>query len=1308
MASPAFCPRQTNVEPFSTVEAAVGPCPAPTALGAFQNIMGSFCVLPSNAQGFAPTQLSTASINKSHGRQQLLPQGRSSQSPSDAVNTSTSNDLKKSYPRLTRLLTSSNDSSLTNLPKGPLPPSANTSVASSSTSAKPSGSKKYLSDDQILTLIENKLQTFRAQMKVLKERVSTDVNSLNSKSICSHGGPSRNTPASAEPGKAPENDKVWIIGEKELSNGSRQEPKRPRSKSSQTTQHSEEYVRIMLEPAAVCRKEEDSPVVLKALSGPTLDDLLKQIPSHTVHHKPSYQENESMRRNGNPSLDTSKELHITQKNVTGEVDIVPDVVDSLMLSKSRKTSNHQCHVPDVQTPQTMEVSVKNRPVSSAGQDNLSQNVDIVKSSVTKYHLVTEPEAEQKEEMQERTVEPGEGRVEMESPPCVSEGSSILKDPKYDDITDDEDFNVMPQLFIFDDRDGQLGLSKQSTDVNICANAPFLQPALTPRPQEEGPEMPLSCTCPYFVETDDGFEKVPCPKCAKDTLPRIQEVEYEDESEEVILFVTELELKEEAIVIDSDDEEEEPNVSRPEQHNQPTLFQKIKVYDTFASFYQSELEQHSKNLPNPLTTIKQAPTESEPFPRSLLQSFAVEKVTSEQGLSHSSLQKHLDTVEKDPEPTPAPRPLGIFEKFPCEPGPSAVSDAEDSCDTEDSLDYPSHTKPNYLTVSSRVQALSTQSYNPDMDEEGEVHRSPEAASNTEDWFPYLSQDETEEETKSTNNATVLPKTTTRPCDDPEPDVTNTFRKAKYKSRRVIYSDSESENDQDTSNTFRRTFSSENSEVSTRSPKSKVKPRLESEKSINLARSKSRSVSIDSTFNQNSNKTLKRTLSIDSDASTQPPNSALKPTPIHQAARSEAHGQVPNMPRSAIKRKGQTDHKSDKKVKRKRPSSEAETPGMGVIALSGREVPAQKNVLSLAGQNYIASSLPPRNQTRATPNTSRNPTQSNISQKQNTPTACTVQRPSQAAPHVTQRPSQAAPHVTQRPSQAAPHVTQRPSQAAPHVTQRPSQAAPHVTQRPSQAAPHVTQRPRQAAPHVTQRPSQAAPHVTQRPSQAAPHVTQRPSQAAPHVTQRPSQAAPHVTQRPSQAAPHVTQRPSQAAPHVTQRPSQAAPHVTQRPSQAAPHVTQRPSQAAPHVTQRQSSQTTQNSSFLNPSKVKSRSAKEMLSKKWANGHVPIRKERRSSNEAAHTSRVFRIDQDVSKPPPKPRQRNNSQDLQTRLMKKTKLEAQLLTKAGQRLEPAGPSIDRPIPEWYKWKGGSPAEDHGEDWLDRMHGDNFQRPHF
>ncbi|KAK7878904.1 hypothetical protein WMY93_030838 [Mugilogobius chulae] len=345
-------------------------------------------------------------------------------------------------------------------------------------------------------------------------------------------------------------------------------------------------------------------------------------------------------------------------------------------------------------------------------------------------------------MREKGVQAGEGRLKMVQSSCKTEESNRLKDPKYEDVTDDEEINPVTELSPhYDCQKNERVLSpKQMCNVKDYENLPELA-VIAPEQQEK--ESSLACTCPYFVETEDGFEQVPCPKCAKDIPSVKQEVQSEDEYEEVILFAMELILKNQIICLDSDEEldkkmelfsssKEELKVSNPEQHNQDPRFKKVEEYENFEIFIQ-KYKGLNQNMPNALVDINQGSTGHRQITLSSHKPLTVENFVSESVLSNSSdLKTHcLSPTQGD---------LGLFDKF--HPVLSSPTNAENSSDTDDSINYPSHLNPNYMTASNQVRAQSPLPSNSDSTGNNVMLKgSPE---NSEDWFPSLSSSDTEEE------------------------------------------------------------------------------------------------------------------------------------------------------------------------------------------------------------------------------------------------------------------------------------------------------------------------------------------------------------------------------------------------------------------------------------------------------------------------------------------------------------------------------------------------------------------------------------
>ncbi|XP_055013125.1 uncharacterized protein LOC110175768 isoform X1 [Boleophthalmus pectinirostris] len=692
-------------------------------------------------------------------------------------------------------------------------------------------------------------------------------------------------------------------------------------------------------------KEKDDSTGLRAPFSSPPGELVTQNLDSTAHHTPP-----DHGHNG------AANDHSTPKDVMKGVDAATVIADST-LSRSiqalaLRTDDQQPFGTDSdnEASHTVETSKLSKSNSSAGLENLAlssfqivnvNKVPDVTSSVADYQQVTAPEPQRKELTAERVeigVQAGEGRIEMDN----TDGSSIPGYPEFEDITEESTPNK-PQMSTLTRSPKQLTNAKTSTNVTS-------EPAERPTPKRQEPEAPLRCSCPYLVETDDGFKTVPCPKCAQATpFPKREEQsEEESDSEEVILFVTDLVLEDEIIVLDSSDDEGAEDVSSAEQQDPDPIFRRVEEFETFDSFYQSKVGQLQKNLSNPLVATGAklgAPAESEPSRRNLPKNLPVEKIDSEQVLPHCSSQKQWNAAEKDSEMAPAPKLVGIFEKFSPELMQTPHCNMNDSSDTDDSSDYPSHTQPNYLAVSDMVDAPSPHSYDyTGEDHEESLQASPEITQDTSDWFPALSPDSESE---------VEPA---KPIESTERSETP-FKKAKYKSRRIIESDSEPENDQGESETH---FLSglQGSEKSSPIPSD---------------------LDCDSDGDQVHYRRFSKTMSVTSETSTQPRKSCLKPQPSSSSThlpkpRPEAHAQNVSSVSSKVNNVGQkmafkrqktkTDLKGDIQAKRKRTSLDTgkQRPEIMADQASGSSINAPNFSFILGGEQYRASSLPPPDHSR----------------------------------------------------------------------------------------------------------------------------------------------------------------------------------------------------------------------------------------------------------------------------------------------------------------------------------------------------------
>uniref|UniRef100_A0AAV2IRS9 Uncharacterized protein n=1 Tax=Knipowitschia caucasica TaxID=637954 RepID=A0AAV2IRS9_KNICA len=369
-------------------------------------------------------------------------------------------DFQKTSPILMGMLTRTKDS---------VPPK---------TTSQASGKRPYLDDDEILRRINEKLAIFKARMLELSKPSRTPQTSKTSQTsapaspenaeVCDleatqanklalfksrmqklREGSFSNKPLNSSPqtsstsqtstpapGVHPQNPEVGSLRvptEKPESRCIR--PERPQGKITQTKKNSAEYGQTL-------KEDEDSPMVLQALSGTAVSEPVKENPRIIVPRSPADHECTLVGRSYN-----SHQNICTAVDPLSRVDCVPAVAESTLgKTPERKAPKASDRLPTVPDAWTAFETSEPHAISRAGHGNLLLNLSQTRPDVTfpvgSFQKVPEPEEQERTEDLQK--DQAEVRTEMEPPP--SESESFLKDPQYEDLTDyEEEVNILHQV-----------------------------------------------------------------------------------------------------------------------------------------------------------------------------------------------------------------------------------------------------------------------------------------------------------------------------------------------------------------------------------------------------------------------------------------------------------------------------------------------------------------------------------------------------------------------------------------------------------------------------------------------------------------------------------------------------------------------------------------------------------------------------------------------------------------------------------------------------------------------------------------------
>ena len=237
---------------------------------------------------------------------------------------------------------------------------------------------------------------------------------------------------------------------------------------------STEYPQIIGKDAASCTKNEDeSPVVIIAVPSLTLDELTEKHPSSSLHCSSSQEQHKSLGDNINKNLDDTeqmpgvswalKHLKYRDKGATGlkpvdavwldNVQGVTDVLEDLKTKSSSVPSENRISEPTSFTEnQEKKNHIAHCKPNSPNVIQIHNVISITTNQIdqlcnqTSYEVVREdlcsvyPQTDVRKALSEKNVKEKSSLSERES----TEGSYVrfLKDPQYEDISDNED---LPQL-----------------------------------------------------------------------------------------------------------------------------------------------------------------------------------------------------------------------------------------------------------------------------------------------------------------------------------------------------------------------------------------------------------------------------------------------------------------------------------------------------------------------------------------------------------------------------------------------------------------------------------------------------------------------------------------------------------------------------------------------------------------------------------------------------------------------------------------------------------------------------------------------
>lgn len=545
---------------------------------------------------------------------------------------------------------------------------------------------------------------------------------------------------------------------------------------------STEYPQILMKVAATCTKNEDgSPVVLTAVPEMTLDELTEKHPSLTLNCSSS-QEYKPPRLNINKNLDDKGQVpgvsgalkHMTEKekadtglkpvatvgldNVHGVTQTKPSSVVSEHKQLTLHIENQDANTKKLKNIEDQqhrgvicnEVIPHSKLNSSIDKILIHNEVSIVTNQSERLCNQTSQEGVREDEGSVRSQTDlstalSENKVIEQAPLSESKGEealsvNVVKDPQYEDISDDEDMSQLakkhpdteheeltfpagfedPQYEdISEDEKPQtenMSVERPSlTQVPECNNkqSPFENKGdghvqgqaqmKTEIISDEAliPEKPVSPKMESLDETDDGFEGLLWSKCESKTDLRCQTnhsvscspfsvLKDEDETDD--------QMDDDWIVIpinmsDLKFEPEDEDQDGPEK----VVLDDVETGDEERA-YDTSPTHRELHWPAPKPVQASSSVQMEVFDtiESFLQAKAIQFNTSKVASGRSTPEHEMDSEGESY--TPQNRQ-------------ESYSEPEDSCETEDSCDYSSGSEHNYLTVSRQLLKKSSAPLSP---------------------------------------------------------------------------------------------------------------------------------------------------------------------------------------------------------------------------------------------------------------------------------------------------------------------------------------------------------------------------------------------------------------------------------------------------------------------------------------------------------------------------------------------------------------------------------------------------------------------
>ncbi|KAL3976546.1 NLR family CARD domain-containing protein 3 [Sarotherodon galilaeus] len=449
--------------------------------------------------------------------------------------------------------------------------------------------------------------------------------------------------------------------------------------------HVADYQHVILEVAPTyINNEAEHPVIVTAVSGVTVPEETEKYPGLMVSCSSSQGERERLKETegtGDQDENVNKQKK-TEDQEYCHVEYKDAAALSSLDSITVKTDNTQLVSVGEQSvcSQTSYYSVEKDATGVCLQAGLSISIPlnkVNKSTPPSRHEGVDtffaagrndPECQQSS-VTEELSKPGMHLLN------TNQEEVRFEDPLYEDISEDENPEV-------DNNDEELpSPSCEVSEASITQSGGVQSQAKIPKNQTLG--IAQHCSCPCFVETEDGFERLLCPKCdsekhlnwqASCSLSPLSDAQDQEETDEdddwLVMPIGVLDVKWEP----ADEGQADPEtVSQHDGEHED----QVKQSDTNPAVCEVP-----RSVPNHVPAS----------------AFSMMEVFD----TPSHLAKVIQSRETMQQSFMVPSSWGTTETKAHRPqNRESHSDPDDTCETEDSSDYSSDSGRNYLTVSKQL-------------------------------------------------------------------------------------------------------------------------------------------------------------------------------------------------------------------------------------------------------------------------------------------------------------------------------------------------------------------------------------------------------------------------------------------------------------------------------------------------------------------------------------------------------------------------------------------------------------------------------